>query len=414
MEQSYQEEAVVEESLFKSKSFLLLWVATVVSSLSMSMFMFIQSWYVVEGLGLEAALGIVLICLTTSRMVSMILGGVFADRKNPTRMMFLSDVSKGVLAIGLAFLFFMMDVPIWVLAVNAALYGMFGGLFEPARDSLLPKVVQTEQLTRANSTIQGAIQVAVFSGPLLAGVLISVTIYSTLFIIISLCLCIAGIGVLFVKTREQHDAQRESSAAFKEQLKEGFQYTWKAPLLRALFIVTIIVNFFISGPLMMGLPIFVEGILNGTSIEFSFVQGGLTFGMIAGSIIIGIINLKKKRGSYALYLIGLQAIGMLVFSQSQTIWMAVAIIVFVGMLIPAVNIPLISMIQAYADSDKVGRVMSLIRTGSLGLIPLSYAVTSFILGLGVSIDVIMVVSAIPLMASVIILYFSFPILRRAD
>lgn len=403
----------IEESLFRSKSFVLLWVATIVSSLSMSMFMFIQSWYVVEELGLEAALGIVLICLTTSRMMSMILGGVFADRKNPTKVMFLSDLSRGVLAIVLAILFFMTDIPIWVLAVNASFFGVFGGLFEPARDSLLPKVVQTEQLTRANSTIQAAIQVALFSGPLFAGVLVSLVSYSVLFLIISLCLCLAGIGVLFVKNRKA-DTSKAEDTGFIDQLKEGFRYTWKAPLLRGLFIITVIVNFFISGPLMMGLPIFVEGILDGNAVDFSIVQGGLTFGMIAGSILIGVINLKKKRGSYALYLIGIMGIGMIVFSQTQSIWGSVVVIVFVGMLNPAVNIPLVSMVQAYADVDKVGRVMSLIRTGSLGLIPLSYAVTSFILGLGVSIDVIMVVSAIPLMISVIILYFTFPILREAD
>ncbi|MCA0972469.1 MFS transporter [Halobacillus litoralis] len=412
MENAKQLESV-ETPLFKSKSFVLLWVATVVSSLSMSMFMFIQSWYVVEGLGLEAALGIVLICLTTSRMISMVAGGVLADRNRQTKMMFLSDFSRGVLAIVLALLFFMTEVPVWVLAINAAFFGIFGGLFEPARDSLLPKVVHKDQLTRANSTIQGAIQVALFSGPLLAGVLLSFVGYSILFLIISFCLFVAGVGVLFVKKREEEEREA-AQTAFKDQLKEGFQYTWNSPLIKALFIITIIVNFFISGPLMMGLPIFVEGILNGSSIDFSFVQGGLTLGMIVGSIIIGIINLKKKRGAYALYLIGLQGIGMIVFSQSQSVWMAVLIILFVGMINPAVNIPLISMIQSYSDEDKVGRVMSLIRTGSLGLIPLSYAVTSFILSFGVSIDVIMIVAAVPLMVSVAVLYVAFPVLRTAD
>lgn len=415
MEDANLQSEQVEVPLSKSTSFMLLTLATVASSLSMSMFMFIQSWYVVEGLGLEAALGIVLICLTSSRMVSMILGGVLADRVKQTKVMFLSDFSRAVMAFVLAGLFmYLGDVPIWMLAINAVFFGVFGGLFEPARDSLLPKVVETNQLTRANSVIQGSIQTALFSGPLLAGVLISFVSYSVLFVIISICLVLAGIGILFVKRVQVESDEKNHSVTFTDQLKEGFVYTWRSPLLRALFIITIIVNFFISGPLMMGLPIFVEGTLQGSSIDFSFVQGGFTFGMITGSILMGIVNLQKKRGSYALYLIGLQAVGMLVFSQSQSMAMAIGIIIFIGMLLPAVNIPIISMVQEHADNHKVGRVMSLVRTGSLGLIPLSYAATSFILGFGVPIHTIMIWSAVPLIVSVVILFFVFPILRQAD
>ncbi|WP_181347001.1 MFS transporter [Thalassobacillus sp. CUG 92003] len=416
MQQAEKVEGGIVLPLSKSLSFMLLAGATVVSSLSMSMFMFIQSWYVVEGLGLEAALGIVLMCLTGSRMVSMLVGGVLADKSRQTFIMFVSDTSRAVFVLLLALLFLWLgEVPIWMLAVNAACFGVLGGLFEPARDSLLPKVVQTDQLTRANSVIQGAIQVALFTGPLLAGVLISLVSYSVLFIVISLLLCVAGIGVLFIKKMaDQPQAEERPEVPFKHQLKEGCVYMWQSPLLRALFIITVIVNFFISGPLMMGLPIFVEGVLNGNSVDFSFVQGGLTFGMIMGSIVIGLINLKRKRGAYALYLIALQGVGMLVFSQTQSIIMAIGIIVFIGMINPAVNIPLISMVQAYSEPQKVGRVMSLIRTGSLGLIPLSYAATSSILGLGIQIHTIMMWSSFPLMLSATLLFITFPILRKAD
>lgn len=402
--------------LSKSKSFILLWFVTVVSSLSLSMFMFMQTWYVVEGLGMEAALGIVLICLTSMRMFSMVIGGVVADRSKQTKVMFLSDVSQALLLILLAGLFkYLSEVPIWALAVNAAFFGVCGGLLEPARDALLPKVVKIEQLTRANSIIQGAIQIALFTGPLLAGVLISLVSYSVILVLIGLFLCLSGIGVLFIKQRNEQPQEKEKvNKSFKTQLKEGFFYTWHAPLLRALFIITIIVNFFISGPLMMGLPIFVEGVLNGNSVDFSFVQGGFTFGMIIGSVVIGIVNIQRKRGAYALYFIAFQGIGMLVFSQIESIGIAIGVIIFVGMLNPAVNIPLISMVQAHSDHSKVGRVMSLIRTGSLGLIPLSYAVTSFVLGLGIQIQTIMAWSSIPLILSAILLFFAYPILRKAD
>lgn len=403
-------------NLLGSKSFVVLLIATVASSLSLSMFMFIQSWYVVAELNKEAGLGIIMICLTVPRMFSMIIGGVLADQKRQNRIMFLSDSSTAIVLFGLAILFmYFNEVPIWILAINAAFIGIFGGIFEPARDSLLPKIVKTEQLTRANSMTQGAIQIALFSGPLLAGLLISVISYHLLLIIISLLLCLSGIGVLFIKIpQKQNRIEEQTEINFINNLKEGFVYTWQEPLMRGIFIIAMVSNLFISGPLMMGLPIFVRGVLDGNSLDFSFVQGGLTFGMIAGSVLIGIINMKKNRGTYTLYLIALQGVGMLVFSQIQTLSIAVIVIIIIGVLIPAINIPLVSMVQAYTDENKVGRVMSLIRTGSLGLIPLSYAITSFLLGLGIDINVIMAWSSLPLLACTAILFILVPIIRKTD
>nr|WP_285851211.1 MFS transporter [Sporosarcina aquimarina] len=400
----------------RSRSFVVLLIATVVSSLSLSMFMFIQSWYVVAELNREASLGIIMICLTIPRMFSMIIGGVLADRNRQNRIMFFSDSSTAVLLLGLALLFmYFNEVPIWILAINAAFVGIFGGIFEPARDSILPKIVKTEQLTRANSMTQGAIQIALFSGPLLAGLLVSVISYHLLLLIISLLLCLSGIGVLFISTpNTQEKINEQPETTFINNLKEGFVYTWQEPLMRGIFIISVVSNLFISGPLMMGLPIFVRGVLDGDSLAFSLVQGGFTFGMIAGSVIIGIVNMKRKRGAYTLYLIALQGLGMLIFSQIQTVSIAVIVIIMIGILTPAINIPLVSMVQTYTDENKVGRVMSLIRTGSIGLVPLSYAITSSLLGLGITINVIMTWSSLPLIACAALLFILIPILRKTD
>ncbi|MFC0522834.1 MFS transporter [Pontibacillus salicampi] len=401
-------------SLSKSKSFVLLWFTTVVSSLSLSMFMFIQSWYVVETLSMEASLGIILVSLTIMRMVSMIIGGVAADKGSPTKIMALSDLSLAILMFALAAFFLLfIDVPIWVLAINAAFFGIAGGMFEPSRDALIPKIVREDHLTRANSLLQGAIQISLFTGPLLAGVMITYFSYNIVLLLIGSCLCLSGISVFFIKWKKE-EQQKDENQPFKRQLMEGFTYTWTSPLLRSLFMMTVVVNFFISGPLLMGLPIFVEGVLHGSSVGFSFVQGGLTLGMVLGSVLIGVMNPQRKRGAYALYLIALQGIGMLLFSQAPSIMAAVCIIIFIGMLNPGVNVPLISLVQSYSSYEKVGRVMSLIRTGSLGLIPFSYAATSILLGIGMGIEVIMAWSSLPLIISVAVLYFAYPILRDVD
>ncbi|WP_255822116.1 MFS transporter [Halobacillus shinanisalinarum] len=210
MEQTQQAVESVNEgdSLFRTRFFVMLWVASLFSSLSMSMFMFVQSWYVVQGLGLEVALGLVLISLSVPRIIFMMVGGVLSDRKDQSRIMFLSDLSSAFLALVLVLLFvFAQPVPLWVLVVNAILFGTLGGIFEPARDSILPVVVHPELLTRANSIIQGTMQVALFSGPLLAGIVLGISGYGILFLLIGVCLLEPFVFNLYERINQRRQNQ---------------------------------------------------------------------------------------------------------------------------------------------------------------------------------------------------------------
>lgn len=401
-------------NLFRSRSFLMLWIATLASTLSMAMFNFLLSWYVVEGLGLEAVLGIVLISLSIPRIASMLFGGVLSDRFDQARIMFYSDLSRGMLAIVFAVLLFIVPIfPIWGLMFIAALFGTLGGVFEPSRDSILPTVVNQDQITRANSVIQGSMQVAMFSGPLIGGVMISFFTYTTGFIAVGICLLLGAISIKFIVKNKEASEARTHENMFKE-LKEGLQYAWDSSLIKALFIIALVVNFFMSGPLFMGLPIFVKNILQGEAIHFSMVEGGLTLGMIVGSILIGWLNLQKKRGLVAMIFMGVLGVLMFSFSQLPFLWLAIIVISLIGMCNPIINIPIIALLQEKVDQEKLGRVMALIKMAAFGLGPLSFATTSFLLSLGIEINTIMLWSSLPLMITVFILFTLFPTLAKTD
>lgn len=56
-----------------------------------------------------------------------------------------------------------------------------------------------------------------------------------------------------------------------------------------------------------------------------------------------------------------------------------AAMLLTGMMMSMVNIPVATYVQTVADSGMLGRVMSLLNLTSMGLGPVSYALTSFIL-----------------------------------
>lgn len=60
-------------------------------------------------------------------------------------------------------------------------------------------------------------------------------------------------------------------------------------------------------------------------------------------------------------------------------WGGILLMGVMGMMVSVVNIPFITYIQTIVPADKLGRTMSLITLMSVGLVPVSYAASSFVL-----------------------------------
>ncbi|WP_267879694.1 MFS transporter [Caldalkalibacillus mannanilyticus] len=123
---------VEEVTLFKQKHFLFLWIAGLFSSLSVSFFMFSQSWYVVEVLKLEASLGLIFIAASVPRLLFMALGGVIADRMSRSLIMFISDMTRALLIVGLVVLLVLDMISLWTFVGFALVFGVLDAFFWPA------------------------------------------------------------------------------------------------------------------------------------------------------------------------------------------------------------------------------------------------------------------------------------------
>lgn len=78
-------------------------------------------------------------------------------------------------------------------------------------------------------------------------------------------------------------------------------------------------------------------------------------------------------------------------SHVHLLWQGIVILVLIGVCNIGFNIPFVSLVQEFVDSNKIGRVMSFLAFSSLGFMPLSYAILSVLLSAGVSISVILIV-----------------------
>ena len=371
-------------SLFKNRAFLFLWLSSTASFLALSTYLFAEQWYVIRALGQESALGIVMMVTMIPRVLLMTVGGVWADRFKRSKIMLVSSFTRCLLIFIMITLLHLHLLNLWSLLVFALLFGILDSFFSPANQSLLPLLVPKEMLTRSNSFIQTSNQIAMFTGPMIGGWIITVSSFSVLFFSVACFLVISCTFTLCIKEKKLSLSSGQASA--KQELLAGFQYVWNMPFLKSILFILMTINVFFFGPLLMGIPLVANEVLHGKAVEVSFLQSSYQGGMLGGALLIGLLNIRKKRGLSILILISFLGISLSFLGQIYVLWQGILLLVMLGFMSSMINVPLVSIIQENSETDKLGRVMSFVSASSNGLVPLSYAFVSICLTFGTSIS----------------------------
>jgi MFS family permease len=400
--------------LFKQRSFLFIWAITICSSFSIAIFQFSQSWYVVKTLDKEASLGIVFIAANVPRILFMAIGGVLADRISRTKILFVSNFLRTMLLVSLLIMLAAGHLSLLSFIIFGLFFGALDAFVWPANGSLLPNVVDNTQLTRANSVVQTTQQSSLILGPMIGGLLVASSGgYMLSFGVPAVMLLCSAILAFLLNVPAAENTGAKSSGIW-QSIKEGLDVVKQSAFLKALFLSTIYLNVFVTGPLMMGLPIFVKNILDGSALDFSFIEGSMAAGMLISSVIIGILNIKRRRGLMVTISLFTMNIFFLCFSQTSSLYACMFTIFFIGVTFPATNIPLISAVQSSVDKKLLGRLMGLLTMASMGLAPLSLAATSMLISYGLTIDRIMAGGAICLVFVNLLIMWKLPALRKME
>ncbi|WNB91809.1 MFS transporter [Bacillus sp. NEB1478] len=404
--QSY-ESVTVHNSLFRSKPFIFLWLASAFSSMAFSIYLTTESWFVVDGLNLKVWLGIIMMMTTLPRVIFMMFGGVLADRGKRSQVLFIVNLIRGSIIFSLALLLYLNIMNIWMLAIFAFCFGVLDAFFWPASNSLIPAIISKEQITRANSIMQTTNQMTFLIAPAIAGFMMKFRSFEETFALAGILLLASALLVRNMNEEASEGAsKKENDKTFFHDLKEGIIYVKGIPYLLVTMGTTVVVNLFLVGPMNIGLPILVKDFLKGDALVLSYLESSLAIGMISGAILIGILNLRKKRAVTSLSLVF--ALGLLCacLSQINSLWQGISILIVSGFCLSISNIISPSLTQELVDPKMMGRVQSLMATSSAGLAPLSFAIVSSLLSFNIAISHIMLISC-----SIMSLFVLFVLLK---
>ncbi len=322
-----------------------------------------------------------------------LLAGVIVDRFDRRRVLLASSLFRGALMVAVPLIAMAGGLSIGLILVWAFVFAIGMSLFIPARDSLIPHLVAEPNRLRANTLVQGSDQFAWFLGPLIAAGLLGFVGAVQLF---------WGAAILFgasyvllrlmEKSRELPEADggeallhagetgRPVGARLAwNQAREGLKLAWGHRDLRWLLILTAINNFFIMGPAIVAMPIYIRQDLGLGGSHYAGIEAVLATGMLLGSALIlkGWPRLSKGR----LWLAGMIADGVTYGPMllAPAFGWLVPLIFAHAFFIPWITISRVSLIQDLTPDKMRGRVFSFMGMAVVGMTALSAGITGMLL-----------------------------------
>ncbi|MFF0578827.1 MFS transporter [Streptosporangium saharense] len=179
-----------------TRNFSLYFVARTVSLLGDAMMPVASALAIGKVYGI-AGVGYTLAIWTTSAVLVMLFGGVFADRIGARRLMIAADVLRVITQACVAIAFLNGAPPLGLLLAMAFLSGIGAGTFEPCVNGMVPLVAKDPQ--RANATLKVAEAITQLAGPALAGILIVVTGPVFVYTLDAATFLVSGVFLLLVR-----------------------------------------------------------------------------------------------------------------------------------------------------------------------------------------------------------------------
>ena len=327
------------------------------------------------------AVSIVMIARIVPTMFFAPVAGVFVDRWDRKRTMVVTDIVRGAVMLGVAFVGDVFGLVLATFCIEVA-----AALFIPAKDAVVPTIVRKDRLVQANQLALFSTYATLPLGALLCALLIGATEQvaaldglvaafptATDFLAdrpeavpIILNALSFFVSILFIRRMDVPDDHIRAHAESAEQtgviadLKDGLAFIAGMPLIRAL--VVGIMTAFLAAGIVIGVGEFFATILNAGETGFA------TLGFVVGTgLVLGIVGagpLSDRIAKERLFApgVGVAGVALVVTAVLPNIWLAAIPALVMGIGAGVAFILGYTMLQEYSADEVRGRIFATFNT----------------------------------------------------
>jgi MFS family permease len=352
----------------REREFRLLFAGRTVSLVGGAIAPVALAFAVLDLTGSKTDLGLILAAREIPLVVFLLAGGIWADRLPRNRVMVGANVTSGAVQAITAALLISGEAQVWHLAALAAVNGSSTAFFFPASAGIVPQTVPASLLQQANALLQLAMNTAMIGGAAVAGFLVAgvgpgwaIAVDAATFLL----------AAALIAAMRLPAVARPAATSFVGELGEGWRefrsrsWLWAIVLQFSLMLMVVLGAFTVLG------PVVADEELGGPK-AWGLILTGWSAGLVAG----GLVGLRWRprrmllSATLAILVLPLPLVA-LGFPLSVPAVAAVAFVAGVGNEI--FGLLWHTTMQQEIPPEKLSRVYSYDALGSIGLVPLGYA-----------------------------------------
>ena len=363
---------------FRHRDFRLLWGGMCVSLVGDGVFLVAIAWQAYELSNAPTALSLVGIAMTVPTIVFLLIGGVVSDRVDRRKVMLAADAGRGLLVGLLALLSLTGALELWHMVAIVAGYGAAAAFFGPAFDAITPEVLPEEELAQANALDQLVRPAALrLAGPAIGGLLIEAVGVGAAFALDAASFAVSAMAVLAMTRRPRRPRVDVSVAA---DIRAGFSYIRGHVWLWATFASAAIAYLLFMGPVEVLLPFLVKNDLHGSAADLGLIFAAGGIGSVLCAVVLGQRGLPRRDITFMYVTWTLATIAVAGYGLAGAVWQLMLVSLAFNALETAGTIVWATAKQRHVPPELLGRVSSLDWLISIGLLPLSFALTGPVSG----------------------------------
>jgi MFS family permease len=346
------------------RNFTLLWSGLIVSNVGTWMQNVANGWLVLQLTDSPLWLGLLGLSFAVPMILIPPLAGAVVDRVHRVHLLFFTQSMQLFTALCLALLTWLGRIQTWHILLASFVGATLLAFDNPARQALIPDLVQPRHLLNALSLNSATYTGAALVGPALAGILLEPLGAGTLFFINAVSFLAVIFALVAMQDVRTHSGGKAGSLG--SSFQSGLSYAWHNRMIVALLGLSALSGVF-GRSYQSLLPVF------GRDIWKSGPEGyGLLLSSAGGGAVIGAFGLAsvrnwKHHGAVMLVSGFLFSFSLAAFAISSSIGIGLALLFVAGVTSTVLSTIIATLIQFAVPNELRGRIMSLYTVTLIGL-----------------------------------------------
>ena len=339
------------------KKFMTIWMGELISSIGSGMTAFAIGIYVYQMTKSVALVSVVTLLAYLPTILLSPVGGVLADRYDRRLLMILGDLLSGL---GLLYIFICTQtghIGILPICIGVTISSVFISLLEPAYKATISDLVPATDYAKASGMMQMAGASRYLISPAIAGIILAVSDIRTILVIDMLTIVVTVTATMSVRNKIEEVKPDTENFNFYREFNQGIQSIVKDRGVLALVVLMGLVCFFVAFIQTLMLPMILAF---ADTRSLGIMESISAVGMLAGSILIGMMNIQKNYTR--ILMAALACCGVFMAFTGMTtnvVWIVVTSFLFFAAL-PFVNTCADVLIRSVLPNEVQGRAWGMI------------------------------------------------------